>query len=619
MKVVNWIRQNKILLLVVFVGSILRFYKLDFQSPWIDEIFTLHNTGSEKSFKEIYIFLKENDPHPPLYYFIVHFFYLIFDNTSLVARAISALFGIAGLFSIYYLAKELINKKVGLIAVALLMVNYFHIYYSQEARMYSMLFFTTTISFLFLVKFIKKPTIKSALFHALFASIMIYTHFFALFALFAQYIILLFFVIKPFQETSKRILSLSILSGVATVILYIPALFIFLQTSNRTSIWITIPDRDVYTAMFKEFFGFSETVLFISFVAVIYFLLQLFNRTEIKKYSINPIKEKEIFTFFVLFIWVFVTIFIPLILSYVNLPMIVSRYFINILPPIIILIAAGLYYIKSNIIKATFVILFVGFSVSDVVIVKKYYSNPTKTQFRELTNKIIKDDTNKIKVVTYWSWLIPYFFNSEIGIKVHPNTFQEYIIALKNETVDKKSFWYLDGHVRPFNLSQEEQNYLNEDFVLKTKLEYLDCWAYLYESKISTISTISTISETLNLNSFETTNRDDKGNILLFENTDLRSNLIFLEKGRYSLELSGISLPAKPINGENAHVILKLNGKILGDFNLSNNTNNSLTKVPFYIEEDRKNRFQIIYDNDFFVEGKDRNAILKSIEIKKLE
>lgn len=613
MKIITWIKQNKLLVLLVFIGAILRLYKLDFQSPWIDEIFTLYNCSSEKSFKEIYIFLKQSDPHPPLYYFIVHFFYLIFENTSFVARAVSAIFGIAGLFSIYYLAKELLNKKVGLIAVALLAVNYFHIYHSQEARMYGMLFFTTTMSFLYLIKFIKKPSYKSAILHAVFAALMIYTHFFALFALFAQYLILLYFIIKPFNESSKRVLILSIVSGLTTLILYIPALFILLQTSERTSIWITIPERDVYTVMIKEFFGFSETVLFIAFIAISFFMFKLFGRREIKKYNIDPVKEKQVFTFFIIFIWIFVTLFIPLIISYINLPMIVNRYFINVLPALIILIAAGIYYVKNNTVKVSLIVLFVVFSLSDVIIVKNYYSFATKTQFRELTNEIIEQNTDKADVVTYWSWLIPYFFDSSTGIHVHPNTFQEYVNGIKNGSIEKKSFWYLDGHFRPFDLSVQDQDYLNEHFTLKKKLEYLDCWANYYESK-----SVKSKDE-FSLKSFKAKDLDGDGNILLFENTILKSDLIFLDKGEYEMNFKGISLPQQPINGENAHIVIKINATVLADFYLDKNALDNIKSVKFPVTLSKKYRFQIIYDNDIFIDSKDRNVILKSIDIKKLE
>jgi len=193
MKIINRIIENKILLALVIIGTIVRLYKLQYQSPWGDELFTMINTTTDKSFIEIFQILK-NDVHPPLYYYIIHCFNFIFGDTLFSARVVSVLFGICGFLSIYYLGKELINKKIGLIAVALLILNHFHLYHSQEARMYSMLFFTTTISFYYLIKFIKNPTLKSALFHSIFACLMIYTHFFALFTLLSQYLILLYFL-----------------------------------------------------------------------------------------------------------------------------------------------------------------------------------------------------------------------------------------------------------------------------------------------------------------------------------------------------------------------------------------------------------------------------------------
>ena len=221
MRLLNWIKENYLLLLIVVFAAILRLYKIDFQSPWIDEIFTLYNTGSDKNFIDIYRFLRDNDPHPPLYYFIVHFFYLIFENTSLIARLISVIFGLGGIVIFYHLVKELFNKNAALIAVVLLAVNYFHIYHSQEARMYSMLFFTTTISFYFLIKFIKNPTFKWAILHGIVVSTMIYTHFFAIFTLLSHYLILLYFIIYPVNLTSFKFFKLSVFSGITTLILYI--------------------------------------------------------------------------------------------------------------------------------------------------------------------------------------------------------------------------------------------------------------------------------------------------------------------------------------------------------------------------------------------------------------
>lgn len=614
MKVINWVRQHKLLVLLLFIGSLLRFYKLDFQSPWIDEIFTLNTTGKEKSFIEIYSFLKEHDPHPPLYYFIVHFFNLIFENTSLVARIISAVFGIAGLVSIYYLGKELLNKKVGLIAVALLAVNYFHIYYSQEARMYSLLFFTTTMSFLFLIKFIKRPSFKTAFFHSVFAVLMIYTQFFALFTLFSHYMILLYFVFRPYKVTHKKFLIYCVFSGLVSFILYIPALFIFLKTSEMSSIWIPIPERDVFTSMFKEFFGFSEIAILIAIIGFVSFFTKLSSRSQAENYTLDPVKEKQTFAFFILSIWIFVSLFFPLAISFINLPMIVSRYFINIVPSILLVIAIGLYYIKNDLVKLVLMATLMLFSITDILFVKKYYDTPIKSQFREVTNEIILKNENKEKVVTYWSWLLPYFFKDK-GIQIHPNSLEEYVLGLRKGNISKDSFWYLDGQYRPFNLSLDDQRYLEENFKITDKIEKIDSWAYFYKSN-TVAEPVS--EESFSLKNFKTVNYDANGNILIFENTSLKSEQVLLEKGNYKFEIDANSLPRKPINDENAHIRIKINGNEIGEISLSENENKKNNVIQFSQNDTQKIRVMLIYDNDIKKGNEDRNIIIYAIRIIKI-
>lgn len=483
MKILTWIKNNSLLLLLILIGAFIRFYKLDFQSAWGDELFTMINSSSEKSSGEIFEILKA-DVHPPLYYYIVHFFYLIFGDSSLIARIVSVLFGIAGMFSVYYLSKELLNKKVGIIAVALLVFNYFHIYYSQEARMYSMLFFTTTISFLFLIKFIKKPTLKSAIVHSIFASLMINTHFFALFTLFAQYLILLYFVIKPYETTSNKILKYSFISGIITVILYIPALIIFFQASGRTSFWIAIPERDVYTVMFKEFFGFSETAIFISLIAMLFFFLKLFQRKEIEKFKLNPEKEKQVFTFFILFIWILITLIIPLIISFINLPMIVSRYFINIVPALLILIAAGIYYIKNNLVKLTIISIFLLFSFTDLVIVNGYFKRIFKTQYREVSEYVMQKHTNEDEILSSFEYYFSYFLKKEDKHEVKKVNLNEHANSLLSLPKEKlKSFWYVDINNTPDLPTENTKVILDSLFVVDDNITLLDCYAKHYHVK----------------------------------------------------------------------------------------------------------------------------------------
>jgi len=481
MKILNWIKENKILIALIAFGSIFRLYKLEYQSPWADEIFTLINTSTDKSFIEIFQNLK-NDVHPPLYYYILHCFNFIFGSTLFTARFVSVLFGIGGLFAIYYLAKELANRKVGLIAVALLVVNYFHLYYSQEARMYSMLFFTTTVSFYYLVKFIKNPTFKTAILHSIFACIMIYSQFFALFTLLSQYLILLYFIFKPYKISQLKLLKFSVISGIITAVLYIPSWIIFFTASKRESIWIQLPERDVFTQIFKEFFGFAEVPLMIVFIAILCFFVKLFRRNEIQKFSINPVEEKQTFAFFVLFIWIFITFFIPLIISFINLPMIISRYFINVLPALLILVALGLYYIKNSLVRLSLISIFILFSLSDIVFVKSYYTKITKVQYREVAEIVKNRKDKKDPIYTSLSIWINYFFDKDLQNNnlIVKQSIDAVVDEMKKDPKLVQSFWYINAEQGNFSMSEENKKFIEEKFYLTENFEGLNAWAKHY-------------------------------------------------------------------------------------------------------------------------------------------
>jgi uncharacterized membrane protein len=482
MRIINWIKDNIILSIIVVIGIMLRMYNLEYQSPWGDELYTMINTTTDKSFYDIFQNLKI-DVHPPLYYYIVHIFNFIFGNTLFSARIVSVILGVFGFYGIYLLGKELFNKKAATIAVSLLAVNYFHIYHSQEARMYCMMFFTTAMSFLFLIKFIKKPTLKSALLHSIFACLMIYTQFFALFTLLAQYLILLYFLIKPIQITQKKFFVYSLISGVVTAILYIPSWIIFFSASKRDSFWIPIPEKDVYTVMFKEFFGFAEIPLMICLLAVIYFFIKLFQRSEKEKFKINPIEEKQTFAFFIIFVWIMVTLIIPLIMSFINLPMIVSRYFINILPALLLLVAAGLNYIKNDLVKVTLIVTFLIFSYSDLVFVKAFYRGIMKTQYREVClyvkDKHVKDEP----IYSSFEYYMSYYLKEKDNHKVDKLSLNEIAAMNISESKTISPFWYLDIGSAPDVPTEQTLKILDSLYVVDDNITMMDCYAKHYQPK----------------------------------------------------------------------------------------------------------------------------------------
>lgn len=481
MKIFTLIKENYLLITILVIAAILRIYHIDFQSVWLDEIHSINEASPKNTVSEMFDALMIAEPHPPLYFLLLHFSFKIFGYTTFVARILSAIIGIAGVFSIYLLGKELYSKKVGFTAAILITFNYFHIYYSQDARMYSLLFLMTTLSFYYLIKFVKNPTYKSSILYAVFAALMIYCHFFALFALFSQYLILLYFIIKPFKISGKKFFIFCLLSGFVTLLLYIPTYKLFLKTSEMTSIWIQMPTLDVYTQFFKDFFGQSELVLFFIVIVFILFFIHLFKAKNSEKFAINPNEDRLVFSFFILFVWILVTLFLPLVRTYTSLPMLVNRYFINILPAVLIIVAIGLSFIKNEIVKYSMVTIIVLFSVTDIVIVKKYYTQPNKTQFREVTEFIKKNNSSNDPVVTSLSWYFPYFLNNDsIKSTIVDFTLDNYVNEMIKDSTKNKSFWYVDAHNRPYKINEISKKYLENNFTIENNVDLYDTWAKHY-------------------------------------------------------------------------------------------------------------------------------------------
>lgn len=481
MRIFFWIKQNYFLAAILLVATALRFYNIDYQSVWLDEIHSLNEANPAFSLTQIYEALLVSEPHPPLYFLVVHYVFLIFGYTTFVLRVLSACVGILGVFSIYLLGKEIFNKKVGLYAALLLSVNYFHLYYSQEGRMYGLLFMATTLSFYFLIKLVKNANIKSALLYAFFAAAMIYCHFFALFALISQYVILLFFIVKPYQSTSRKFFKYCAISGFVTLLLYIPAFSLLKKSSEMTSFWIPKPTLDVYTQIIKDFFGQSEIVLFIISALLILFFIQLFKEESQADHCVDPGKDRLIFSFVVLSIWISVTLILPLVRSYLNVPMLVNRYFINILPAVLLIIAIGLYYIKNRLVLQLVLSGIVVFSLTDIVIVKNYYNNLTKTQFREMSHYIVENNQQHEPVVSSLAWYFPYFINNDqVKTTLVNSALDEYVNQMMQDSTKRKPFWYVDGHSRPYKVTEATQNYLDANFIVENAAEMTDIWTKHY-------------------------------------------------------------------------------------------------------------------------------------------
>ncbi len=131
------------LLLMLLLALVLRLISIADHSLWYDEAFAV--LFAEKGLDAmLYGTLTPvaggaADIHPLLYYTTLHIWMAFFGQSVFAVRLWSTLLGVAGVYVAYHLSKLLFSHRAGLAAALLVAIMPYHIHYSQETRMYTLL------------------------------------------------------------------------------------------------------------------------------------------------------------------------------------------------------------------------------------------------------------------------------------------------------------------------------------------------------------------------------------------------------------------------------------------------------------------------------------------------
>ncbi|MBI3485819.1 glycosyltransferase family 39 protein [Candidatus Daviesbacteria bacterium] len=139
--------------LVLIIAFFLRVINLN-QSFWLDEAISAISI-QQYSLVDLVVKFMPGDFHPPLHYLLIFFWGKVFGYSEISLRLPSVLLGVASVYIVYLLVKTLFNKRIGIFSSLIFSFNPLLIYYSQEARMYSLNVFLTVTSFLFFISFLK--------------------------------------------------------------------------------------------------------------------------------------------------------------------------------------------------------------------------------------------------------------------------------------------------------------------------------------------------------------------------------------------------------------------------------------------------------------------------------
>lgn len=607
-------KTNLVLLGILLAAFALRFYHLGFQSFWLDELQAVRETALSGNWKELSWFLRYADFNPPLFFILEKITFHFFGIHEFTARAVSAIAGIINVWAVYLLGKELYSKRLGCIAALFVCINPFFIYYAQEARPYALAALMATFSFLFLIRFIKTPDRKHSLYYAVFTLLMLYTHYFGLFVLVAQFIIVIICGINA--PGRKKFFTNFVISGLIILLGFLPLLSLLHTISGVRSIWINPPSEHFAADFFFRFFGNSDLLKPFLYLFLLSLFVHLFILSPKEKGNIR--NRPLTFSFLICSVWIFTVFLIPYLRSVIVVPMLVPRYTIVLLPAFIILLALGVELISSKTIQYALLSFFVIASIVHIFPVTKYYSAISKTQFRQLAETIAKNKTGVYPVVagkTAWHqqyYLHQFGFRGKV-IAGEREQVMDSLLRENKQRSDIAGFWITGAHNDKQLLPPEVYARLDSAFYLVQQYDFFDARAQLYFSRSG--------KEDANNKKFrqfkmQPVIRLNKEQVAVVWDTAAVSDTVLLQKGKYKMMLFA---RGTSVDGIYPHITLSVGNKAVGSCYLSSNYEQKT--FTFTIEQNINTVCTISMDNDAVDKSKreDRNVLIKSVRYMRVE
>ena len=172
------------------LAAALRFATLGVQAYHHDEIVTASRV-LRGSFWHAMDAVGFSESAPPLYYALAWIWTQATGTGEYGLRSISALAGVATIPVVYLIGVELRGRRAGLMAAALAAVNPMLLWYSQEARAYSLLVLFCSLSLLYCIRAMRHGRPRDFTAWGIASALALGTHYFALFAVAAEVVLLL--------------------------------------------------------------------------------------------------------------------------------------------------------------------------------------------------------------------------------------------------------------------------------------------------------------------------------------------------------------------------------------------------------------------------------------------
>ncbi len=469
--------KNGYLLVVPFALFLISFlsklFFINTRDICMDDPFTIFH--AQKSIHDILLLPTQNEPNPPLFMVLLHFWIKLFGIEPGSVRLLPLLFNSATPIFIYLTGKKLLNVWSGIFAAGLFIFSTFHFYFGLEVRAYAMLSFGTSAALYYFISLSKTPDSRKYLLGLIIANIlMIYSHYFGWFVVFIQAVLSLFY----FSE--KRFLKSMAINLLVSGIAFFPMAIVFVKQflKSKQGTWLTAPSNSEYMNQLKQFF--NTTIVLKVFIVVC--IVGLFVAI-VKKADKQKLKE-----LLVVFLWWIIPYTLMFLVS-AKIPMFLNRYILFNTIGLYVFVGFFINWAFLNI-KKSGVIISISMlilMVSNIEINSKYF------YYREVKNTVNyvkqqQDSSSIIIIHPHWASLgFTYYFDKEIfkdvldydnklsEHRIYPVWNVDFVKEIVKKQPDVKIIYYQDGSI--FNDNNNTIfKYLNEKYERIDSVFFPECF-----------------------------------------------------------------------------------------------------------------------------------------------
>ena len=312
-------------LFFALIGFLLRYINNYDQMYWLDEAYTLFLSNPSLPFNLLENKIYEIDDNPKLYFYLLRILNYI-SYTPENIRFSSIIFGTLSLISTFYLYKNFLTKEENFYAFLLLTFNIFLIWQSKESRISSSILFFSIINFIIFFEYLKSNK-KNYSVVILIANLFLLSYYPFLIVIIITQII---FVILNYKKKYLEFFSITILTFILYFLLNYDYIISNISKTNHIG---NFEVKFFINFFFRSFFG-SIFLGGISLFIFCYCFIKLFFTG----------KKNDLFNFNLLLI--FITYLFVIFYSYFKAGIMVPRYFIFIIPSIILIITKVIYPYK---------------------------------------------------------------------------------------------------------------------------------------------------------------------------------------------------------------------------------------------------------------------------------